>query len=287
MGLAAPASPFPCRPPDHVRRALVAAFCLSAVLHAAIVAVAERAPAPPEAGGESGDPIAVEIIEEAPLPAALPEAAPADSAPKDEPATAVAPARQQPPADPEPAAASLPQPRARPRPSASLASRAAETRLVPPPQSPAPEKGKATDDDGASGPASADAATPEAADASPASDAGSVPGQKNGDGRGSANPVGSSGPVSPQHLLDAYARDLWKRIAAHKPQGLQQVASTGVAFVVAPDGTLLAASITRSSGSSELDQLALQAVRSAAPLPPPPRALGGHPLSFEISFNFR
>lgn len=116
--------------------------------------------------------------------------------------------------------------------------------------------------------------------------AGSVSGQQDDGGRGSAGLAGSNGSASAQRLLDAYGRDLWKRIAAHKPKGLQLVASTGISFVVATDGALLAASVSRSSGKAELDGLALQAVHAAAPFPPPPSTLNARSLTFEISFNF-
>lgn len=261
------------------------AFCLSAALHAAIIALAERTPAPPEASGETVAPITVEIIEEAPLPAALPEAAAVPAAPKGEPATAVAPAQQQHPAVPEPATASLPPPR--PRPSAIIASRTPEISHAPPAANPAPTEDMPTDD-AAPGMTTIDSpATPAAADASPASAAGSVSGQKDRDGRESASLAGSNDSASAQRLLDAYGRELWKRIAAHKPKGLQQVASTEISFVVAADGMLLAASVSRSSGKAELDELALQAVHAAAPFPPPPSTLTARSLTFEISFNFR
>lgn len=280
LGLATPASP--SRSPDHARRAIAGALCLSALLHGGILTLAERTPVPLDAGGEPMEMITVDVIED--VLVAMPDTAPAEAWSKDEPAPNIAPV-QQPAPIPGPTAPSLPQPRARPRPSTT--SRPPETSHAPPPQSPTPEKDNPTNDR-ASGLAKVDnPATPGAADDPPAPTAGQLPGQKDGGGRGSASPAGSMSPVSAQRLLDAYGRDLWKRIAAHKPKGLQLVASTGISFVVAADGTLLTLSISRSSGRSELDHLALQAVRLAAPLPPLPSALGVRPMTFEISFNFR
>ncbi len=88
-------------------------------------------------------------------------------------------------------------------------------------------------------------------------------------------------------ILDAYARVLWARIAAHKPKGLRLAGRTGISFTVAADGSLLAARIARPSGNEELDRLALQAVQAAAPMPLPPAALGPQPLTFDIPFTFR
>lgn len=124
------------------------------------------------------------------------------------------------------------------------------------------------------------------ADDTPTPAAGTVSGQQDDGDRGSASSAGSNASASAQRLLDAYGRDLWKRIAAHKPKGSQLVASTEISFVVATDGALLAVSVSRSSGKAELDRLALQAVHAAAPFPPPPSTLKAGSLTFEISFNF-
>jgi periplasmic protein TonB len=73
---------------------------------------------------------------------------------------------------------------------------------------------------------------------------------------------------------------------AHKPKGLRFSSSTGLFFAVAADGTLLAASVSRSSGNTNLDRFALQTLQNASPFPTPPASLRAKPLTFMITFEF-
>ena len=57
-----------------------------------------------------------------------------------------------------------------------------------------------------------------------------------------------------------------------------------VSFVIGGGGQLASLRIRKSSGSSELDQLALQQIRKAAPFPPPP---AGARTQFSIAIKGR
>lgn len=89
-----------------------------------------------------------------------------------------------------------------------------------------------------------------------------------------------------EQALNAYSRDIWRRIAARKPKGLNLSGTTLVSFIVAADGQLLAATVERSSGNRDLDRLALATIDAAAPFPPPPVGVSAAPLSFAIPFDF-
>lgn len=98
----------------------------------------------------------------------------------------------------------------------------------------------------------------------------------------------SSGPAQPQSAGNAaagnYPGEVQRRIAR---QRLPRVRSTGVAqvsFTVAPNGSLAALGLARSSGSAELDQEAVNLIRRAAPFPPPP---AGAQRSFTIPVRAR
>lgn len=55
-----------------------------------------------------------------------------------------------------------------------------------------------------------------------------------------------------------------------------------VSFRVAPNGGLAAVSVAASSGNAELDQIALDHIRRAAPFPAPP---AGAQTSFQVNFR--
>ena len=73
----------------------------------------------------------------------------------------------------------------------------------------------------------------------------------------------------------AWAAAIQKRIARHYayPRGTTREGRVRVAMVILPSGQLDRVSVVRSSGTAELDEAALAAVKRAAPFPPAPKAL--------------
>ncbi|MFO1152941.1 MAG: TonB family protein [Rhodospirillales bacterium] len=279
------------RQPGNRRGSLIGAIVLSAGLHLSICGLALRV-APSAVGSEQEEPVAIEVVlappsagtaagaeaaggaVEAPAPAsgdgtnendvpAPPDMTPDTAIVESQPVEAKVPA-------PVPAKAV---PRRRPVPQARASSARPQREAAP---------AAAGEVDAEADGAAASAAVGPGTDA-PDGDGPPGPGRE---GPGTAM-AGAGAAPGRAEALDAYRRVVWARIDAQKPKGLRLPGRTGVSFTVAIDGTLLAARIARSSGNGELDRLALLAVQSAAPLPPPPAALGGQPMTFEIPFTFR
>lgn len=93
----------------------------------------------------------------------------------------------------------------------------------------------------------------------------------------------------PPDLLAAYARAVWARLLSHRPAGLAATGTVIIRVSVAADGAVLTAAVATSSGSDLLDGIALDAVRTASPLPVPPAGLltaPGGGLTFTVPFRF-
>lgn len=86
-------------------------------------------------------------------------------------------------------------------------------------------------------------------------------------------------------LFRRYSLTLWERIAAQKPDRIRLRGTITLRFSLSRDGELIDAGIAQSSGRDDLDQLALDALRAAAPFPAPPPGIGD--LSFTVPFRFR
>jgi protein TonB len=98
-------------------------------------------------------------------------------------------------------------------------------------------------------------------------------------------PGGRSGAVSASPgSISTYSAMVRARIARHRPGAGQQRGTAMVSFAISGRGGLVYARVTHSSGNSSIDAIAVQAVRSAAPFPPPP---GGQRLNMAIPFYFR
>ncbi len=80
-----------------------------------------------------------------------------------------------------------------------------------------------------------------------------------------------------------------RRVLQHwktPPVGIAEGLTCVLSLKVLADGTIADVRIVRGSGSSAFDESALQAVRNASPLAPPPRdALRGGIYEFELLFN--
>jgi TonB family protein len=84
-----------------------------------------------------------------------------------------------------------------------------------------------------------------------------------------------------------YASRIRAHVASHKPSGAGAQGTAMVAFGVTTSGGLSYASISKSSGNSSLDRLAVSAVRGAAPFPQPPVGASPGQLRFTIPFHFQ
>lgn len=79
----------------------------------------------------------------------------------------------------------------------------------------------------------------------------------------------------------AYAKAVMKKVRSTKKKKVRARGVAVVAFSVGRDGSLAGASIARSSGDAELDQVAVEHIRRAAPFPVPP---AGAERNFQIEF---
>lgn len=89
----------------------------------------------------------------------------------------------------------------------------------------------------------------------------------------------------------------WRaRLAAHLERHRRYPASaraSGVegvvhlSFTIDPSGRVLAQSVARSSGSPALDQAAIDMIRRASPLPPPPEATASVSVTAPVNFRLR
>ena len=101
-------------------------------------------------------------------------------------------------------------------------------------------------------------------------------GQKQ-DTRGAARTTASRGDIL------SYAALVRARVASNKPGGSGSGGTVIVSFGVSGSGGLTYARISRSSGNSGLDQVALGAVRRSGPFPAPP---DGQSHAFSVPFHF-
>lgn len=101
------------------------------------------------------------------------------------------------------------------------------------------------------------------------------------------SPTGSSTEADDEtreDVLRRYGLEIWNRVLRHKPSHIRLRGTVTLTFTVAVNGDLSSATVSRSSGSDILDQAALDALRQAAPFPPPPT--GGQPSPFVLPFSF-
>ena len=84
----------------------------------------------------------------------------------------------------------------------------------------------------------------------------------------------------------AYQQALWRHIAARRPQGGGLSGEVTVRFRLSPSGALLGAEIVGSSGSANLDRIALRTLRLASPMPAPPAGMAAERLVFTLPVRF-
>ncbi|MGE5476735.1 MAG: TonB family protein [Bacteroidales bacterium] len=101
-----------------------------------------------------------------------------------------------------------------------------------------------------------------------------------------ASAVAIGNPAAREATQDDYMRIVWSRIMRYRPARVPQAGITRLRFTLDAGGELISAEVAESSGSFTLDRAAVDAVRRAAPFPPPPPS--ATPVHvFEIPFQFR
>ena len=90
-----------------------------------------------------------------------------------------------------------------------------------------------------------------------------------------------------ESALELYRAALWRQIDAHRPRGVTMHGTAMIRFRLSPDGALIEATVSRTSGLIQLDKIALRSVRQAAPFPRAPTGIADTQLTFEIPINFR
>lgn len=219
------------------------AVAFSAALH--LLLAAAWMVAPPPSRDLGAEAMTVELLAES--------AKPEPSPPTPEPAKPEPPKAEPKPEPPKPAPKPMPKPIPAPRAATPAPSAAPST---------------ATASETAAQPVMSAAEAPPAAETAPAA---------------SANAVAAPPIASRTAERDDYLRMVWSRIMRFRPERVPFAGTTRLRFTLVADGALLTVDIAESSGSGLLDRAALDAVRRAAPFPPPP----ADALTFEIPFQFR
>lgn len=110
-----------------------------------------------------------------------------------------------------------------------------------------------------------------------------------------AQASGSTGAVTPAESksakadngVEAYRRKVRARLAEFRPTGSVGSGIVVVTFTLSKSGDVSSASILRSSGEAELDEIVLAAIRRAAPFPKTPPGASAANRRFVIPFLFR
>lgn len=98
---------------------------------------------------------------------------------------------------------------------------------------------------------------------------GSAEGQRSATANAAAKEPAAQTAASGNAALTNYAGKVWRKIQRARPSSSVK-GTTVIAIAISDRGRLTAVSVARSSGSAQLDQLALRAARKAAPFPAPP-----------------
>lgn len=98
---------------------------------------------------------------------------------------------------------------------------------------------------------------------------GSADGQRSATAPASAAKPAAQSPAAGNSDLTNYAGKVWRKIQRARPNSTHS-GTTVIALSISARGRLTSVNIARSSGSPQLDQLALRAARKAAPFPAPP-----------------
>jgi TonB family protein len=83
-----------------------------------------------------------------------------------------------------------------------------------------------------------------------------------------------------------YSRYVTQALAKTKPKGTGTLGTVRVKLTIAANGDLTVATVTKSSGITQLDELAISAVRRTR-FPSPPTGMTAAQLTFEVPYHFR
>ncbi len=242
----------------------------------------KETPPPPE---EKALEVAKAKPKETPRPTATPKPTPKPTdRPKPEPSPKP---RETPRPEPTTAPKATEKPRATPTPKATEAalSPAKAHELVPPKPLPSREVAKASREDKSRG------AMKPGADAKAGGafkpNAGTTPGSGGGAGGGGSARVGSN-EMRGVGLPEFYARTALAMIGRNfrVPADKQRDIDATVAFTIRADGTIENIRIRHGTGSAELDEYALEALRRTRKLAPLPDSMDVSSLDAEVTFNF-
>lgn len=102
---------------------------------------------------------------------------------------------------------------------------------------------------------------------------------------GDPNDAGDA-PTPRKRVLRAYKRSVRAHLEARKPAGRYGSGRLVVGFTLSRSGQVVSARIVKSSGKTDMDKSAVQAVYSSAPFPRPPRGVKPSDRRFAIPFRF-
>lgn len=104
--------------------------------------------------------------------------------------------------------------------------------------------------------------------------------------RGQMSAAARRGTAGSAESRAAWAAEVIAHLRRHAPSSGESSGTVTISFSLTRGGQLLGAHLARSSGSTTLDQKALQAVRSANPFPPAPVELAGGTFPFTVPVHF-
>lgn len=105
--------------------------------------------------------------------------------------------------------------------------------------------------------------------------------------RGQMSAAARRGSAGSAASTSSWRAEIYAHLLAHKPSGGEAKGVVTVSFSLSRAGRLLGAHLAGSSGSSALDQKAMQMVHGANPYPAAPADVAGGAFSFTVPVRFR
>jgi periplasmic protein TonB len=104
--------------------------------------------------------------------------------------------------------------------------------------------------------------------------------------RGQMSAASRRGTAGSGASTSSWRAEIFAHLLRHKPSGGEAKGTARVSFTLSQSGALLGSHLAGSSGSSALDQKAMQMVRSANPFPAAPADVTGGSFSFTVPVLF-
>jgi protein TonB len=111
--------------------------------------------------------------------------------------------------------------------------------------------------------------------------------EHSGAARGQMSAALSRGTAGSLASVASWRSQIYAHLLHHKPSSSEGAGVVTISFSLARSGALLEAHLTASSGSSALDQRALEMVRRANPFPAAPSEVAGGAFPFTVPVRFR